>query len=371
VLLLVLGLVMQGSISPVLPRGDSPDAYMHLKKHFQMVALGCAGGLIAAMVPYGAWRRFVWVFYGIGVALLVMCYMPVVGEEVNGAKRWVRLGVLFQPSEMMKLIVVMALAVWCEKYIAYQKTLTTGFLYPSLIIGLPVLLIIGEVDIGNSAILGLGAVSVLFLAGTRLRYLVISVAAAAALGAAVIKFVPAAQERIGRLTAVVDLEKHKKSDGAQQWQALRALGSGGLLGVGLGASVEKRTLTFSNSDFIYPIIGEEMGMVAAIGVLLCYLSLCVGAVILSLHAHDPFGKLMAFGIAAVISGQAMVHIGVCVGVLPNKGTALPFVSAGGTSLVVLISAVGLLISIYRRAGSLREGHAAEFHPSGQLGGNFC
>jgi cell division protein FtsW len=161
-------------------------------------------------------------------------------------------------------------------------------------------------------------------------------------------------ERMSRILAFTDLEHYRNGDGLQQWLAQRALGTGGEWGVGIGHSIEKRAggIPYANSDFIFPIIGEELGMWLSLAVIFCYILVCISGIVIAMHAPTRFGRLLAFGIATMISLQAILHIGVCLALLPNKGTALPFVSAGGTNLVMLLGCVGILANIYRQARHL-------------------
>jgi cell division protein FtsW len=348
-LLLVLGLVMQGSISPFLQDAPKRGQYAALNRQIIFVVLGALLGLGASLLNFRHWQRIAWPLYGLTVILLILCFVPVVRVELNGAKRWINLiFIQFQPSELAKLIGVIITAWWCTEYASLQQTAKHGFLYPIGIIAVMALLIAAEVDLGNTALLLVATLCVLFVAGTQKRYIALCAVGAPLIIAAAAWQMP---ERMGRIIAFLDLEKYRNGDGLQQWLSLRAFGVGGDTGVGIGQSVEKRLggIPYPNSDFIFPIIGEELGLWVCLATLACYLAICISGTLIALSAPDRFSKLLAFGIVSLITAQSLLHVGVCLAVLPNKGMSLPFVSAGGSNLMLLCLAVGILVNIYRQA----------------------
>lgn len=345
-LLLVLGCIMQISIGPAVP-GGSEDPYGEVKKQGTFVALGLFLLVIAYRVDYRLYAQWSWVIYGLAVVLLALCFVPGVGQRINGAVRWTRFGgVMFQPSEFAKIAGVVILAAWCSRRAEKRRTFYEGFFLPMLIAGTLVVLIAGEVDLGNAALMMVGAVSVLFAAGARILYLGTLILSAGGSLAATIFTMP---ERMGRVMAFLDLEKYRSGDGMQQWLGLLAFGNGASTGVGIGNSRLKTSLPYPNSDMISPIIGEELGgwfMILLVGI---YVLLAVAGFFIAINAPDRFGKLLAFGMVSLLSAQAVIHFGVTTAMLPNKGIPLPFVSAGGSNMICLILSVGILLNIFKQS----------------------
>jgi cell division protein FtsW len=356
--LLVVGLVMQGSISPVLEKADINGKFFHLWKQARFVGLGILALLIFSKVNPHFWMRRERWLYWTTLILLALCFAPGVGATLNNASRWIRVGTLIQPSEIAKFTGVVFAAAWSTRFAAQQRSFLMGFLYPCLLLAGLVCLIAFEVDLGNAALVSLASLGTLYLAGTRARYLIASAVVIAGLGYGIIQYVPAARERLGRLAAFQDMEAHKTGDAQQQYLSLKALRAGGDFGVGLGNSSVKHYgpggIAYSNTDFVFPIIGEEMGLIGTFSVQLAYGSLLIGGLLVSYYARDRFCKLLAFGLITVIVSQALLHQAVCLGKLPNKGTALPFISAGGTNLIMMLFCVGVLISIHRRTPGADE-----------------
>jgi cell division protein FtsW len=241
---------------------------------------------------------------------------------------------------------MIALAAWCSLHGDKRRTFGHGFFLPLLIVGLPIGLISSEVDLGNASLLTVACLAVLFVAGARTAYVLGVFALAGAALAAAVHFIP---ERMGRVLAITDLEKYKSGDGLQQWLSLVALGTGGDAGAGLGNSRQKMwSLPYPNSDFIFPIIGEELGLGFSLVMVFCYVVITVCGIVISLHAPDRFGKLLGFGLCTLLVLQAVTHLGVTTALLPNKGMPLPLVSAGGSNLIALMFGFGILLNIFRQ-----------------------
>ena len=215
-----------------------------------------------------------------------------------------------------------------------------------VIAAVPIGLIGCEKDLGTAALLAAVVMGVMFVAGVGLRYLAcLGVLAGGGLAAAV-ALIP---ERLGRWIAFIDLYAHRMGEGHQQWRALIALGSGGLTGRGAGNGIEKMFyMPYAHTDFIFPMIGEEFGLVGTLTVILLFVSLLLGGMAVAASARDAFGRLLASGIVLLIGLQAAVNIGVTTAVLPNKGLPLPFISYGGSSVVVFFFLLGILVNIYRQ-----------------------
>ena len=219
------------------------------------------------------------------------------------------------------------------------------------IVSLPTVLVLMEHDLGTTMLIGATSIAMMFLAGGNLFYM----AGAAAAGfAGVLYKAMHISERKARLMAFMDLEAHKDASGYQQLEGLKALGSGGLFGRGLGESVEKMLyLPYAHTDFIFPIIGEELGLRATLLVVCAFLAFTMSGVVIALQARDRFGMLLGFGLVINIGLQACVNIGMTTALLPNKGMPLPFISYGGSNLCLCLLFTGILLNIYRR-GQLAE-----------------
>lgn len=344
--LMVLGFIMLVSIGPYTQTG-ALDRYQDVRKQGLFAAVGFAGMFLATLVNYRLLLKMVWPLYFFGLATLLACFLPGIGVRLNGASRWIEVGVRLQPSEFAKIIGIIAVAAWCSRRSDLRRTFWHGFTMPLLIAGALIVTIAVEVDLGNAALLTLGAFAVIYAGGARLRYIgMVVLGAAGTLGAAVMLN----PERLGRISAMFNLEAAKSGDGLQQWLSLVALSTGGGEGMGIGNSRQKMwSLPYANSDFIFPIIGEELGVGFTLGVVLCFVGITIAGFLIAVHAPDRFGKLLGFGLVALISAQSAIHIGVTTAVLPNKGMPLPFVSAGGSNLICLLVSIGILLNIYRQS----------------------
>ncbi|WP_178933075.1 FtsW/RodA/SpoVE family cell cycle protein [Oceaniferula marina] len=345
--LVTLGLVMLTSTSVW---DDQVDGYALVKKQAIWIILGVGGAVWLAATDY---RKFApgWAYLFGGVCvLLVLCYVPGIGQEIKGESRWIKVPGLpqFQPSEMAKIIVILGLAAWYAHFQTEGKTFFKGFVYPCLLLGVPVLLIFFEKDMGTAVALAASGVLVMFVAGARIPYLAVSGITALAGMAFVVWKNP---ERMGRVNALFELEsdKYRLGDGYQQLHGIYAFANGGVDGVGLGNGVEKLGyLPEAHTDFIFPAIGEELGLWFTLGSVFCFVVIVVYGIAIAMNAKDIFGRLMAVGLTSIIVVPAMMNIGVCTAVLPNTGLPLPFISYGGTNMIFTLLAVGLLISIHRQ-----------------------
>jgi len=344
--LLAMGLVMLASTSVWIEEGAR---YALLKKQALWTGVGVIIAAFLAMSDYRLLRRYVYLIYGAAIVLLVLCYVPGIGYAVNGESRWILIpGVgQFQPSEAAKVALIVGMAAWYAHYQSETRKLIKGYAIPGVILALPIALIFFEKDMGTAAGLGAAGILVMYIAGTRLRYLLPSVGAAAT---AMYFIVRGNENRWNRIMAFSDLEEHKLGFGLQQWRALLAFGNGGADGLGLGNGAEKHGyMPFAHTDFIFPMIGEEMGLYFTLGVVCCFVMISVYGIAIAVQAPDVFGRLVALGLTCSIVIPAMVNIGVTTAVLPNTGLPLPFVSYGGSNLVLTLAAIGILVSIHRRS----------------------
>lgn len=320
-------------------------AYL-VKRQAMWLAVGLVLCVAAARVDYIVWQKIWPVLFVLAAVLLLVCF---VFPKVNGSHRWIRFGSFsFQPSELGKLAGIAFLAAWYQRHEEDVRTFRKGIAYPLAIVGILLGLIAPEVDLGTTSILGGTALTMIFIAGAPLRYLlplpVIGVAGI--IGIALL--IP---ERMNRLTAFLDPEGHAAGSGYQQLNGLIALGSGGVDGLGLGMGRQKfMFLPEAHTDFIFPTIGEELGLVVTLLIVFCYVVTILCGIAISLNARERFGTLMGVGITVILALQAALNIGVTTAVLPNKGIPLPFISYGGSNLLFCLLGVGILLSIYRKGG---------------------
>ncbi|SHK06386.1 cell division protein FtsW [Rubritalea squalenifaciens DSM 18772] len=353
--LIVLGLVMLASVSVWME--DDGQQYSHLRKQSMWMLVGVVGATTLAMIDYRRFRKWIVPLYGFATLLLILCYVPGIAREIKGESRWIVVPLVgqFQPSEVAKIAIMMGLAAWFAHHQAETRKFWKGFAIPMAILAVPILLIFFEKDMGTAAGLGAAGVALLFIAGTRLRYLIPSCGVALAGFYVLVRM---NENRWNRIMAFLDLEEHKLGYGFQQWRALLAFGNGGVEGLGLGNGAEKHGyLPEAHNDFIFPVIGEELGLWFALGVVFCFVMITVYGIAIAVRAPDVFGRLLAIGLTCAIVIPAMMNIGVTTAVLPNTGLPLPFVSYGGTNLVFTMAALGLLVSIHRQSYGGRKEHA--------------
>lgn len=343
-----LGVIMIYSSSSIFAAERFNDNAYFFKKQALFGIGGILCMLLAMKIPYAVLTRIAYPLWFASVGLLILILVPGIGTEVGGAVRWLRIGPLsFQPSELAKITVIILLALsLSKKDHAKIKTVSIGIL-PHLILLLPVCgLILLQPDFGTTAILVSVFFIVLFTAGVPLRYLSLMGGIAALSGALLIA---CRGYRISRLLAFLNPWENATGSGFQIVQSFLAFGAGGLWGTGLGRGTQKLFyLPEPHTDFILSVIGEEIGFAGVFIVILLFLSLTVCGINVAMHAQDMFGTYLALGITALISLQATINMGVVMGLLPTKGTPLPFISYGGTSLLINLTSVGILLSISRQ-----------------------
>lgn len=344
--LLAVGIVMLLSTG-AFARDSRGDMYFFLKRQVMWLGIGGVAMVVASLLDYRWWAR-VWPFvFGAAVVLLALCFVPPVGMKINGAWRWINLGFAsFQPSELAKVAVLFFLAWWYHRHEEESSEFWRGFVMPLAVVGVVMALIVVEVDLGATSLIGLTTLAVMFVAGAGLRWLVpLLCTGLAGLVFAVYNI----GERLDRLKAFMDPEKYRLTEGLQQWQALLAFGTGGVGGVGLGSGRLKMLyLPYAHTDFIFPMIGEELGLRFTLLTVFCFLLILLAGVLIAMNAKDRFGMLLGFGITIIISLQAAINIGVTTSLLPNKGMPLPFISYGGSNLAISMFLIGILLNIHRQ-----------------------
>lgn len=361
-LLGVVGLMLATGVV-MLSSAGAPDAaqagswWSDSHKQCAWVALGLVICLVFAAIDYHVLERWWLAILIASVVLLALCFVPPFGHRLNGSSRWVGLGwARCQPSELAKLAVIVFLAHWYARHEARSGSALVGFLLPLCVVGGVGILIAAEIDLGTTALLIACSVTLMYVAGANPRLLVPLMLFCAAVLLGLVYLMP---ERFDRLLAFLDLERHKEGAGFQQYQGLIAVGSGGIGGLGLGNGRQKHFyVPFANTDFIFTVIGEELGLAATLLVVVGYIVLLFAGTLMVLHARDRFGALLGFGLLTLMTAQAIMNIGVTTAMLPNKGLPLPLISYGGSNLFLCLATVGVLLSIHRQGLTARRSNAA-------------
>ncbi len=348
ILLVMVGLVMIYSASAVLASRRHGDSLFFFRRQILWAVIGVGGMLLAAFIPYSVWERAALPLILATVAVLVFVLIPGIGVEVNGSRRWLKWGAMtVQPSELSRLCIVIYLARYLSRHRDRLNDLFRGFLPPMVVVGVVMALIMGESDLGTAAVMGMVAGLMLFIGGARWRHLWLMALLAAPVMVAMIMKIGYRRER---MTAFLDPWLDPSDSGFQMVQSFLALGNGGLFGVGLGQSHQKLFfLPYPHTDFIFAVIGEELGMMGTSMIAVGFGVLLVRGLLISLRVPDLFGRYLAFGLTLMVSLQAFINMAVVTGLLPTKGLTLPFLSYGGSSLLANLAAIGILWNISKEA----------------------
>jgi cell division protein FtsW len=347
-LILAIGLVMVYSASAVLAFHDFGDKYYYLKRQLIFAVLGIVALFFTMNVDYRVWKKWATPALLVCFALLVAVLIPGIGAVRGGARSWLGIGSFgIQPSEFMKLGIVIFLA----KFLADRQSHVTFFwrgLAPPLgIMGLAFGLIMMQPDMGSGAVLVGASLIIIFIAGARILHLSF-LGGLGVLG--LVGLIAVAPYRLERITAFLDPWADPLNAGYQSIQSLYAIGPGGLIGLGLGASRQKYDyLPEPQTDFIFSIAAEELGFIGGATIILLFALLIWRGIRTALHSPDSFGSLLAIGIVGIVAVQVFINIGVVIGMMPVTGITLPLVSYGGSSLTLLLTALGILLSISRYA----------------------
>ena len=347
--LLAVGITMVLSASYPYAQERFGDGTYFFRKQLTAAGVGLLALFISALVPPAVYRRLAYPLLVLALLLLILVLVPGIGVARGGAKRWLSVsGFAFQPAEMAKLSLVLYLAHSLAKKGDKIRTLSIGVLPHVVVGGLFLGLIVVEPDFGTALTLGLVLVLVLFVAGARLSHLaLIGLAALPVLAFSVI----GAEYRLRRLLAFLDPWQDASRSGFQIIQSYIAFGSGQLWGRGLGESRQKLFyLPEAHTDFIFSVIGEEMGLLGALSVLALFAIILVRGLRLSARIGEPFGQYLTFGLTTLLALQALIHMGVVMGLMPTKGLVLPFISYGGSAMVMNLTAVGMLLRLSRGRG---------------------
>lgn len=365
--LLAIGLVMVYSASSIVAFDRLADSAYFLKRQAAWIGVGLVGLWVARSIHYPRLRMLTVPLLILAGLLLVAVFVPGIGRAAGGARRWIALGpAAFQPVELAKLAVLLYVAQFVASRGPEVRDLRRGVLPPLAVTAALAVLVLRQPDTGSALLLGVLTMTVLFIGGARLRHLTLVAGLVAPVAAAVIAL---ADYRVTRLLAYLNPWQDPQGSGFHTIQSLLAFGSGGLLGDGLGAGRQKFFyLPERHTDFIFAIVGEELGLLGTMGVLLLFALFAYRGYRIARAAPDRFGLLLASGITAAITGQALFNMGVATGLLPVKGIPLPLVSYGGSSLIMTMIQIGVLLNIsqYARDASPapRKGWRAHRRPPG-------
>ena len=359
--LLALGMVMLYSAS--MTHDGAHDLMMQLA--------WCAAGLICCVVvtaiDYQWLKKLAWPAYIIAIISLAAVFAPHIGHASHGAHRWIKCGITIQPSEFAKLALIILLAWYCDRSQRQMQTFNRGILLPGFFAAVILGLIFIEPDRGATILLATVSGLMLLLAGVRWKHIFLPALCGAAGLAVSILHDPM---RMGRIFAWLNPQQHLNGAALQARQAMIGLGSGGWLGVGLGNGMQKNGyLPEIQTDFIFANIGEELGLVATLFIILAFVVIALCGIVVAINARETFGMLLAAGVTFLICLQAAINIGVVTSALPNKGLPLPFISYGGSNLLAMLVCTGLLFSVARQA-PVREKNSEDLPKSSiKRGGN--
>jgi cell division protein FtsW len=347
--LVAIGVVMVYSASSINALLSSNDPARYGLAQALFAVIGIAGMLIVSRIDFRIYRYFAIPALLVSWILLFIVLIPGIGHEAGGSRRWLDLPVIggFQPAEVAKLAIVLYLAHWLDRRGRAARGIRGGLIPFALLVAPGFVLIALEPDLGTAGIYIVAAASVFFMSGASVTGMLAVAGAIAAAGIVVISRNP---YQLTRITSFLDPERDPLGTGYNAMQALMALAMGGIVGVGLGASRQKYMyLPAPSTDFIYAIIGEEWGLIGTLVVLLLFLAVAWQGYRIAVHAPDTFSGLLAAGITTWIVVQAVINMMVVTALWPVTGIPLPFISYGGTALIINLVAIGILLSISREA----------------------
>lgn len=350
VLLLIFGLIMLSSASSVISFQNFGDSYYYVKHQLVFgVLIGAILFYALSRIDYLYWKKIAFPLMIGSIILLLLVFVPGIGAELLGAKRWISVGgVFFQPSEIVKLTFLFYLAAWLETRAHQVKELSTGLSSFLIMLGFLVAIIaVAQKDLGTTIVLTVIALSVYFVAGAPWKHLALIGGIGSVMLGVLIKLFPFRAER---LTVFLNPELDPQGIGYHINQALLALGSGGWFGLGLGHSRQKfNYLPEASTDSIFAVIGEELGFIFSMVLIVLFLALVFEGLRIARNSPDAFGKYLAVGITAWIGFQALINIAAMLSLVPLTGIPLPFVSYGSSSLITMMAAAGILAAVSKQA----------------------
>ena len=348
-LLTGIGILMVYSSTALMSMRKYDNGFHYLINHLFTVFVGMGAMFLLSRIDYRKLKPMVYVLLGLSLLLLVLVFVPGIGISANGARRWLRLWpTTFQPSELVKIVMVFFLAVYMDKNFQRMREPRYGLLVPIGIMLVFQCIIMFQPDFGAVMSLGILTIGLLILGGARLSHI----------GALVLTTLPAmyflvmtSSYRMKRVTCFIDPWKDPFGCGFQLVQSFIAFGKGGIFGVGLGGSKQKLYyLPEVHTDFIFSIIGEELGLIGVIAVIGIFLWLFIAGIRMASRIQDPFTYFLTIGLTMMIGVQALINFAVSTGLMPTKGLPLPFISYGGSALLINMAAAGILMSISGRNG---------------------
>lgn len=342
--LLIVGITMVYSASMVSAEYNFADTFYFVKRQLLFAGVGVIGMFFIMMIPYSTWEKYAKIILLSCFILLLLVLIPGIGMVRGGAQSWIGIGAFsIQPSEFMKLGLIIFLASYLATNQKYITSFKKGFLPSLFLIFAAFGLIMLQPDLGTGVVLVLTSMIMVFAAGARLSHF-FGLASLGLIG--FVLLILSAPYRISRITAFLNPWENPLGDGFQIIQSLYAIGPGGLMGVGLGNSLQKYFyLPEPQTDFIFAILAEELGFIGGIAVIGLFLLLLWRGIKVSLESPDQFGRFLALGIVSMLAIQAMINISVVIGLIPVTGITLPFLSYGGSSLTLTLCSVGVLLNI--------------------------
>jgi cell division protein FtsW len=349
--LIGFGVVMVYSASAIEAAVQLKDPQYFLKKQSLYAVLALGLMWVTSHVDYRRYRRHTYTIFALVTVLMLLCVLGL-GHMGGGARRWLALGPIHvQPAEMAKLGLVLWLSYSLSKKADKIRTFLIGFVPHLIMAGFLMFLCLKQPDFGSAVVLLFLTFTMLFVAGAKIGYLLGGSIVGAVAG---IGLIFSRSYRLARYLAWLDMDKHRQDVAYQPFQSVMSFGSGGALGLGLGRGLQVLYLPEAHTDFIAAIVGEELGFVGVLGLCAAYLVLVSRGVRIALLAEDDYGSFMAFGISTMFGVQALVNLAVAMAILPTKGLTLPFVSYGGSSLLVNAVATGILLNVSRRRPKQRD-----------------
>ncbi|MFI4954543.1 MAG: putative lipid II flippase FtsW [Gammaproteobacteria bacterium] len=346
-ILLCWGLVMVASASIAMAERNFEQPFYYLQRQALFAVLGIVSAIVISRLSLEWWEKNARTFLLLGLLLLVIVLIPGIGHSVNGARRWLSLGLFsLQVSELIKLIAILYIASYMVRYAQQVRMQFIGFIKPMLVLGFVAALLLLEPDFGSVVIITSTGLAMLFLGGVKFRHFLLLICLVGLIFAVLVMIAP---YRMQRLTSFMDPWSDQFNSGYQLTQALIAFGRGEWFGVGLGQSVQKLFyLPEAHTDFIFAVLSEELGLIGGCIFLTIFGVFLTRAFMIARTAARQqlwFAAYLAFGLTFWLALQALISIGVNAGILPTKGLTLPFISYGGSSLLVTLMAVGLLLRV--------------------------
>lgn len=358
IILLAFGIVMVLSASAPSALAETGSSYTYFFSQLRFAAMGLVVMWIVSRIDYHIYKKFYWPVYWISIGILLLVLIPGLGSESGGATRWIDLGFLrFQPSEITKVGLIIFFAGYLTDHKNDLRDFKKGFLLPLVFLAIPVLIALfiqNHLSVG--IVMSLITIVMMLVAGCRLFHFVATGLVVGGAGAAaLVTYLSTAGDqasdlsfRFGRILNFMDPWQDATGLGWQTIQGLYAIGSGGLFGVGLGESKQKYLyVSEPQNDFIFAILAEELGFVGCLVVIALFALFIWRGIIIAMKSSDMFGSLLATGITTLVMGQAALNIAVVTNSMPNTGISLPFFSAGGTALIILLAMCGILLNISR------------------------